>query len=41
MGGLIPSTEDNRDIVLVSGEDPYDWKGLQENNRPFIRTESW
>ena len=41
LGGMLPPTEDNRDIVLVAGEDPYAWKDREENNRPFIRAESW
>ena len=41
LGGLIDATDDNRDIVMVCGEDPYSWKGLQDFNRPFIRTEAW
>ena len=30
---------DYRDIVLVSGEDPYAWKGLEDLSSPFIRPE--
>ncbi|MEO0996620.1 MAG: phytanoyl-CoA dioxygenase family protein [Pseudomonadota bacterium] len=41
LGGLIEATDDNRDIVMVSGRDPYAWKGLHDNNRPFIRTGTW
>ncbi len=28
---------DDRDIVLVAGEDPYAWKGIEERHRPFLR----
>lgn len=28
---------DLRDIVMVAGEDPYEWKGIEEINRPHIR----
>lgn len=41
LGGLIAATEDNRDIVMVCGRDPYAWKGLENNHRPFIRSDTW
>ncbi len=28
---------DNRDIVMVAGDDPYAWKGTEERNRPHVR----
>jgi phytanoyl-CoA hydroxylase len=28
---------DNRDIVLVAGEDPYAWKGIEHVNSPRVR----
>jgi ectoine hydroxylase-related dioxygenase (phytanoyl-CoA dioxygenase family) len=39
-GGEAPPTQDNRDIVLVAGTDPYAWKGTEERNRPYVRAES-
>jgi ectoine hydroxylase-related dioxygenase (phytanoyl-CoA dioxygenase family) len=39
-GGEAPPTQDNRDIVLVAGIDPYAWKGTEERNRPYVRAES-
>lgn len=30
---------DWRDIVMVAGEDPYAYKGLEQRSRPFIRDE--
>lgn len=41
MGGLIEPTQDNRDIVPVCGDDPYAWKGIEHNNKPFIRADTW
>lgn len=41
LGGMIPHTEDNRDIVMVRGTDPYAWKGLADLNRPYLRVETW
>jgi len=41
LGGMIPHTEDNRDIVMVRGDDPYAWKGIENNNRPYLRVETW
>jgi ectoine hydroxylase-related dioxygenase (phytanoyl-CoA dioxygenase family) len=38
--GLPPKPrEDFRDIVMVAGEDPYAWKGLEDVTFPFIRPE--
>jgi hypothetical protein len=38
--GRLPAREDMRDIVLVSGRDPYEWKGREELTYPFLRRES-
>jgi len=32
--------EDYRDVVIVSGEDPYAWKGLEDIAFPFVRPEN-
>jgi len=37
--GKLSPTEDLRDIVLVSGEDPYAWKGIIDANQPYLRPE--
>lgn len=37
--GKLDPTNDLRDIVLVAGEDPYAWKGIQSINKPFLRPE--
>jgi phytanoyl-CoA hydroxylase len=37
--GHLPPTEDLRDIVLVAGKDPYEWKGTVDLNRPYLRPE--
>jgi ectoine hydroxylase-related dioxygenase (phytanoyl-CoA dioxygenase family) len=37
--GKLPSTEDLRDIVLIAGKDPYEWKGTVDENKPFLRPE--
>ncbi|WPV67810.1 phytanoyl-CoA dioxygenase family protein [Chitinophaga sp. LS1] len=37
--GHLPATEDLRDIVLVSGKDPYVWKGTVDLNKPYLRPE--
>jgi phytanoyl-CoA hydroxylase len=39
-GGTVPPTQDNRDIVLVAGVDPYAYKGTEELNKPFVRLEA-
>jgi ectoine hydroxylase-related dioxygenase (phytanoyl-CoA dioxygenase family) len=36
----VGGTEDNRDVVLVAGNDPYAWKGTEERNRPYVRRET-
>ena len=35
--GRLPRTDDMRDIVLVSGVDPYAWKGTAEVTVPYLR----
>ncbi|TWF39982.1 chlorinating enzyme [Chitinophaga polysaccharea] len=37
--GKLPPTEDLRDIVMISGEDPYTWKGTVDANKPYLRPE--
>lgn len=37
--GKLPPNEDLRDIVMVAGEDPYEWKGTVDLNKPFLRPE--
>jgi phytanoyl-CoA hydroxylase len=37
-GKLLP-TEDLRDIVLIAGNDPYEWKGIVDVNKPYLRPE--
>ncbi|MBO9619835.1 MAG: phytanoyl-CoA dioxygenase family protein, partial [Niabella sp.] len=37
--GKLAPTEDLRDIVLVAGIDPYEWKGLVDLNKPYLRPE--
>jgi ectoine hydroxylase-related dioxygenase (phytanoyl-CoA dioxygenase family) len=37
--GRLGATQDNRDIVMVAGEDPYAWKGIEENMKPMLRRE--
>jgi phytanoyl-CoA hydroxylase len=39
-GGPRPPTQDLRDIVLVSGSDPYAWKGTVSVNEPYLRAET-
>lgn len=39
-GGQIPVTRDNRDIVMVCGKDPYEWKGTEDVLKPYIRGEA-
>jgi hypothetical protein len=31
---------DVRDIVMIAGEDPYAWKGLEDRTTPYIRPEN-
>ena len=39
-GTIVPKPDDNRDVVLVSGTDPYSFKGYVDNlTRPFIRAD--
>lgn len=33
-------TADNRDIIMVAGEDPYAWKGIEAHQRPMLRREA-
>jgi hypothetical protein len=35
--GKLPATEDLRDIVMVAGNDPYQWKGIVDLNKPYLR----
>jgi phytanoyl-CoA hydroxylase len=35
-----PPTQDNRDIVMIAGTDPYAWKGTEDLNRPYVRRET-
>ena len=37
--GKLEPTEDLRDIVLISGQDPYSWKGIVDANKPYLRPE--
>lgn len=37
--GKLPATEDLRDIVMVAGKDPYEWKGTVDMNKPYLRPE--
>jgi len=36
--GESPSRADYRDIVIVHGEDPYSWKGLEDRAGVSLRT---
>lgn len=38
--GKLEATEDLRDIVMVAGADPYDYKGTVDVNRPYLRPET-
>ena len=38
--GRLEPTRDNRDIVMVAGEDPYAWKGIESWTFPYLRAES-
>jgi ectoine hydroxylase-related dioxygenase (phytanoyl-CoA dioxygenase family) len=31
------ATTDYRDILMIAGEDPYDWKGIEEKNTVWVR----
>ncbi|MCE7986199.1 MAG: phytanoyl-CoA dioxygenase family protein [Caldilinea sp. CFX5] len=35
--GVHMAIADYRDIVMIAGEDPYRWKGLDEMAKPFVR----
>lgn len=35
--GQYVSVADHRDIVLVAGEDPYAWKGIEQRHGPHVR----
>lgn len=37
--GKLPATEDLRDIIMVTGTDPYEHKGTEDVNQPFLRPE--
>ena len=39
-GGQIWVTRDNRNIVMVCGKDPYEWKGTEDVLKPYIRGEA-
>jgi hypothetical protein len=32
--------EDLRDIVMIAGEDPYAWRGIQDVNVPYVRPDN-
>ena len=38
--GRLEPTRDNRDIVMVAGDDPYAWKGTASLTFPYLRAES-
>jgi hypothetical protein len=40
MGGRITATKDMRDVILVSGEDPYAHKAVADLAVPFVRAEA-
>ena len=35
--GVQMAIADYRDIVMIAGQDPYGWKGLDEMAKPFVR----
>ena len=37
--GKLEPTEDLRDIIMVSGQDPYAYKGTVDANKPYLRPE--
>ena len=37
--GRLPATSDNRDVVIVAGEDPYPYKGFEDHTFAFLRGE--
>ena len=38
--GRLELKEDLRDIVMISGKDPYAYKGIDNITYPYLRTES-
>lgn len=38
--GKFEPTEDLRDIMMVSGKDPYAYKGISDMNKPYLRPET-
>jgi len=38
--GRLPATRDNRDVVMVRGDDPYEYKGTADLTFPFLRAET-
>jgi len=39
MDGKLSDVEDMRDIVMVAGKDPYEYKGIEDISEPFLRAE--
>ncbi|MCO6489996.1 MAG: phytanoyl-CoA dioxygenase family protein [Phaeodactylibacter sp.] len=37
--GSLEPREDMRDIIMVAGEDPYAYKGVEDLSKPFLRAE--
>ncbi len=37
-GGGGVARADVRDIVMIAGEDPYAWKGIDDTHRPGVRS---
>ena len=38
--GAKTARADVRDIVMIAGDDPYAWRGLEDITRPFVRSET-
>jgi phytanoyl-CoA hydroxylase len=38
--GAATARADVRDIVMIAGEDPYAWRGLEDITRPYVRGET-
>lgn len=38
--GVFENQDDMRDIIMVAGEDPYKWKGLNNLTFPFLKSET-
>jgi len=38
--GRLSGREDFRDIVMICGDDPYEWRGLEDLTAPFVRPEN-